>query len=83
MKIFLFIEARPIECAGIGYIRKLGYAPVLFTSMQSMNKGLFDDLDLSLFDAVHHVDTRDARAMLDHIAEQRMPVARCSVATTT
>ncbi|AIO64967.1 ATP-grasp domain-containing protein [Burkholderia oklahomensis] len=74
MKTFLFIEARPIECAGIGYIRRLGYAPVLFTSMQSMNKGLFDDLDLSLFDEVHHVDTRDARAMRERIAELRMSV---------
>ncbi len=74
MKTFLFVEARPIECAGIGYIRALGYVPVLFTSMQSRNKVLFDDLDLNLFDAVHHVDTLDARAMRARIDALRLPV---------
>ncbi|NTZ08631.1 ATP-grasp domain-containing protein [Burkholderia metallica] len=64
MKTFLFIEARPVESAGIGYLRASGFSPVLLTSLNRMNKQLYDDLDLSLFDAVHEVDTHDVAAML-------------------
>ncbi|TCW82127.1 carboxylate--amine ligase [Burkholderia sp. SRS-46] len=74
MKIFAFIEARPIECAGIEYIRRLGYSPVLFTSMQTMNKQLYDDLDPRAFDAIHRVDTRNAGAVLDYIAAHRLEI---------
>ncbi|WGS41365.1 ATP-grasp domain-containing protein [Burkholderia sp. JSH-S8] len=74
MKIFAFIEARPIECAGIDYIRRLGYSPVLFTSMPAMNKQLYDDLDPGAFDAIHHVDTLDSRAVLDTIATHRLEI---------
>ncbi|MBI0331626.1 ATP-grasp domain-containing protein [Burkholderia plantarii] len=75
MKTFLFIEARPIECAGIAYLREAGLSPVLLTSLNRMNKTLYDDLDLSLFDAVHEVDTRDVAAMLAFVAAHGLEVA--------
>jgi biotin carboxylase len=75
MKTFLFIEARPVECAGIRYIRELGLSPVLFTSMNLMNQGLYDDLDLSVFDKIHYVDTRDSRAILNLVEAKSMSIA--------
>ncbi|KAG8154033.1 ATP-grasp domain-containing protein [Burkholderia catarinensis] len=75
MKTFLFIEARPVESAGIEYLRASGFSPVLMTSLNRMNQQLYDDLDLSLFDAVHDVDTHDVAAILTRVETLGLDVA--------
>jgi len=69
MKIFLFIEARSTECSGIRYIRELGYSPVLLCS-NSVAKTVSDGVDLTAFDEVHDVDTRNSSAVL-HLIQKK------------
>ncbi|WP_228956938.1 ATP-grasp domain-containing protein, partial [Photorhabdus laumondii] len=75
MSVFIFIEARPVECSAIDYIRDLGFSPVLLTSMESMNKGLYDDLRKELFDNIYYVDTRNSTDIINLIKDTRIPVA--------
>jgi biotin carboxylase len=69
VKTFLFIEARSTECSGIGYIRELGYSPVLLCS-KLVAETVSDGVDLAAFDEVHDVDTRNASAVLHLIQTQ-------------
>ncbi|WP_391529400.1 acetyl-CoA carboxylase biotin carboxylase subunit family protein [Photorhabdus akhurstii] len=74
MGVFIFIEARPVECSAIDYIRNLGFSPVLFTSMESMNKGLYDDLKKELFDNVYYLNTRSSADIINLIKDNNIPV---------
>ncbi|WP_240042807.1 ATP-grasp domain-containing protein [Photorhabdus luminescens] len=74
MGVFIFIEARPVECLAIDYIRDLGFSPVLFTLMESMNKGLYDDLKKELFDNVYYLDTRSSTNIINLIKDNCIPI---------
>lgn len=74
MTVFLFIEAREIECSVINDIRHRGLSPILFTSRYLDESHFYHGIDLKLFDGVYCVDTFDSVTMLDCIRHNGMSV---------
>lgn len=75
MNVFIFIEARPVECTGIPFVRQRGMSPILFTSLHNRNPNLLLDLDLDLFDNVYYFEDLNRGNILSLIHEKKMIVS--------
>ena len=75
MNVFIFIEARPVECTGIPFVRQRGMSPILFTSLHNRNPNLLLDLDLDLFDNVYYFEDLNRGSILSLIQEKQMIVS--------
>lgn len=75
MNVFIYIEARPVECTGIPFVRQRGITPILFTSLHNRNPNLLADLNLNLFDDVYYFEDLNRGSILSLIHEKQMIVS--------